>query len=141
MEHELLKQADKVMVAWMLGCISDYDGSPALEPEDVELGKLNTMAMQCISDDVKHIAFVWGMEVTYGAGLAVEGRFYVGCIDERVEDVSTDELKRQWMCKAYNDLATDICRTLGRMPTMGERKNLRVLACYPAGDKDGKEVF
>lgn len=59
MEHELLKQADKVLVAWMLGCISDYDGSPALEPEDVELGKLNTMAMQCIADDVKHIAFVW----------------------------------------------------------------------------------
>lgn len=140
MEHELLKQADKVLVAWMLGII-DYDGSLELEPEDVKLGKLSTMAMQCIADHVKHIAFVWKMETTYNAGLSVEGRFYVGFIDERVEDVSTDELKRQWMCNAYNDLATDICRTLGRMPTMGERKNLRVLACYPAGDKDGKIVF
>lgn len=97
--------------------------------------------MVCIAKDVTHIAFVWGIEATYGAGYAVEGRFYVGCTDECVYDVSTDELKMQWICKPYNDLATDIVRTLGRMPVIKERKSILVIACYPKGDRDGEEVF
>lgn len=141
MTHEILKQADKVLIAWLLGCVNDYDGSPAMEPEDIELDKLKSMSIERIAHDVHLIAFVWGMEATYGGGTVVEGRFYVGCTDEHIADISTDELKKQWLCKAYNDLATDICRKLGRMPTIGERKNLRVLACYPAGDKEGGEVF